>query len=483
MGEAAHDLAEETVAEGNGIAWAASAPLDLSVGAQVDRYVLLDRLGAGGMGEVYAAYDADLDRKVALKILRPDKRDDAAIASRIVLEGRAMARIHHPNVLGIYDVGTVGDAIFLAIELVEGETLAEWTARKPRGWREIVRAYRMAGAGLAAAHQEGVVHRDFKPGNTLVDRAGRVRVIDFGLARLAAGCSRDDDGVGWATSEPQITAPGTVMGTPIYMAPEQLRGEPATAASDQFSYCVALYRALYGRLPFESEAFVEPPLGEVPPAVVAVLRRGLARTAAERWPSMETLVDALSVAARSGDRLWETPEYRLPVAFVALAAFIASPMVWPYSNRWAWGTPLGVPIATFGELVLVLLLRPLMRTLGVPAKRETLLLSLLVLDVGAKIVANALLVAGGASVDFAQSTHLAVRAAFTLLAVVAIEPRLWPSSAVFLSSFLVAARWPSARFALLSASDAALLANAAVAWRVSKVRVGTHAEAALARGA
>ena len=167
-----------------------------------------------------------------------------------------MARLSHPNVVTVYDVGTVADRVFVAMEFVEGQTIAAWLAAAGAPLAEILAVFIAAGRGLAAAHARGLVHRDFKPENVLIGADGRARVIDFGLARLTAvAASSDRRGAAAIRLRPPATAldahaAGTVLGTPAYMSPEQFRGQPADARSDQFSFCVALYEALYGVRPF-----------------------------------------------------------------------------------------------------------------------------------------------------------------------------------------------------------------------------------------
>ncbi len=222
----------------------------LERGAAVGRYVILDRIGAGGMGVVYAAYDPELDRRVALKLLRTD-RFAAPGHLRLLREAKALARLTHPNVVAVHDAGTFGDQVFVAMELVEGETLRQWLEAGARSWREVLDRLLAAGRGLAAAHAAGLVHRDFKPENVLLGRDGRVRVVDFGLAKALADAAEEPaapDSGGELASP--LTEWGAVLGTPAYMAPEQIRGIAADARSDQFSFCVALYEALYGERPF-----------------------------------------------------------------------------------------------------------------------------------------------------------------------------------------------------------------------------------------
>ncbi|HEX8106215.1 MAG TPA: protein kinase [Kofleriaceae bacterium] len=219
----------------------------LAKGAVVGRFVVLDLLGRGGMGVVYLAYDPELDRKVALKLLRRGARGVGGMRTHLLVEAQVMARINHANVLAIYDVGNYREQVFAAMELVEGTTLRRWMAERPRGWREVIDVFLLAGEGLAAAHAAGVVHRDFKPENLLLGHDGRVKVTDFGLA-----------------AEP-LSATGQVAGTPGYLAVEGLVSGCVDQRSDQFSFCVALHEALHGRRPFSAHA---------PDELIAEVRRG-----------------------------------------------------------------------------------------------------------------------------------------------------------------------------------------------------------------
>jgi hypothetical protein len=263
-------------------------------GERVGRYVVLAPVAAGAMGVVYAAYDPDLDRKVALKLLRPDGPDDAreALRGRLLAEARALARLSHPHVVAVHDVGAVGDELFLAMELVAGTTLRAWLAAGARSWREIVPALAAAGGGLAAAHEAGVVHRDFKPDNVLVGDDGRVRVADFGLAR-----DHELSEASAATRAPlrpgRATRTGALAGTPAYMAPEQLAGGGATRASDPYAFARTLAEAL-GERDGSSRG--------VPAGVRAVVARGLAEEPAARFPSMRAMLDALAAAERRSRR-------------------------------------------------------------------------------------------------------------------------------------------------------------------------------------
>ena len=201
------------------------------------------------MGVVFVAYDEELERRLAVKLLLPGLASGRHSQGevRLLREAQALARVSHPNVVQVYEVGTTPEGVYIAMELVRGKPLGEWLAAAPRRWREIVAVFRQAGAGLCAAHAAGVVHRDVKPDNLLVGDDGRVRVLDFSLARppeRAAGDATED------TADIVRTRAGALIGTPMYMSPEQLLGEPADARSDQFSFCVALFEALFGVRPF-----------------------------------------------------------------------------------------------------------------------------------------------------------------------------------------------------------------------------------------
>jgi hypothetical protein len=257
-------------------------------GGSVGRFVVIGVVGRGGMGVVLSAFDPELDRKVALKLLAD--QPDAERRARLLREAQAMARLSHPNVVTVYEVGHAAEHPFIAMELVEGTTLRGWLAERPRGWREIVEIFVAAGRGLVAAHDAGLVHRDFKPDNVLLGRDGRPRVGDFGLS--ASGIALDDA--------------GKLLGTPSYMAPEQWLGGEVDARTDQFAFCTALWRALWEQAPFADDDvatlreavlaghFRKPPTQRgVPGWIEPALRRGLDRDPRARWPSLEALLDHL----------------------------------------------------------------------------------------------------------------------------------------------------------------------------------------------
>jgi tetratricopeptide (TPR) repeat protein len=296
----------------------------------VSRYILLSRLGAGGMGLVFLAYDPALGRKVALKLLRPgDDREPAAEAhARLHREAQALARLSHPNVVAVYDVGTYdahalygadhggpGDGVFIVMEYIEGVTLARWLDERPRPWREVLAVFLAAGRGLAAAHAVGILHRDFKPSNVLLKQDGSVHVFDFGLARAAHHRANDLEAAvptpstssALTTTSVSLAAPltqyGAVLGTPVYMAPEQRGGEDVDERCDQFSFCVALYEGLFGTRPFSGENFyalevaklagaIDPPKRPVtvPKRLRRAVVRGLAGEPGKRWPNLAALL-------------------------------------------------------------------------------------------------------------------------------------------------------------------------------------------------
>lgn len=278
---------------------------------KVGRYQLTRRIGGGGMGEVFAALDERLGRTVALKCVRSDRVGEAA-RTRILREARAMAKVSHPNVAPIHEVGEHEGELFIVMEFVQGMDLATWAVRTRPGWREVLEVYEQAGRGLAAAHAAQLVHRDFKPHNAILGDDGRVRVLDFGLVSDAGpaedAVTEDDteDVLGADLVASRLTRSGAVVGSPAYMSPEQYRGESADPSSDQFSFCVALYEALYGHRPFAGDSLPElatnvadgrvrgaPEQSNVPGWVRTIVLRGVCIERAERWPSMQALLDAL----------------------------------------------------------------------------------------------------------------------------------------------------------------------------------------------
>jgi tetratricopeptide (TPR) repeat protein/predicted Ser/Thr protein kinase len=278
----------------------------------VGRYVVLSKVGMGGMGVVYAAYDPELDRKVALKLLatasgsqtrRSERRE------RLLREAQALAKFSHPEIVAIHDVGEHEAGVWLAMEFIDGTTLGEWARERPRTWREVLEVMLAAGRGVAAAHAAGLIHRDLKPDNIMVGRDGRVRVMDFGLTRAQG----ESEPIRIANNQPAPTIDllakplthGHLLGTPTYMAPEQLCRAKVTEATDQFAYCVTLWELLFGERPFAGERPSElrrsmlgnriqhPSNRAVPSWLRRVCERGLNLEPSKRWPSMQHLLDAL----------------------------------------------------------------------------------------------------------------------------------------------------------------------------------------------
>ena len=290
------------------------------------RYVVLERIGSGGMGEVFAAWDPDLDRRVALKRLRFRSLRPTHKA-RLLREAQAMARLRHPNVIAVHDVGRLDDEMFIAMEFVDGKTLRKWAESKP-SVAEVIAVYVQAARGLGAAHREGMVHRDFKPDNAMLDADGRVQVLDFGLV-AASGDAESNPEIGTdldaAAGSPRsiesdsrkasLTSTGSVLGTPAYMAPEQYGGAATDARTDQFSLCVALYEALHGHRPYQGSTVAElaahvlggemvaPSNRSLPRWLSHAVERGLKTNPDERFASMEALIEALSYDPSRARRL------------------------------------------------------------------------------------------------------------------------------------------------------------------------------------
>jgi predicted Ser/Thr protein kinase len=254
------------------------------------RYELLSTLGAGGMGIVQAAFDRELDRKVALKFIVADDRDDERARARLLREAKALAQLAHPNVITVHDVGVLDGDVFVAMELVDGENLREWLASEPRTLAAKLDVLRQAGEGLAAAHAAGIVHRDFKPENVLVGRDGRARVTDFGLARPIDADDEPAPADAPLAQPPPVTRTGVRAGTPAYMAPEQRLGRAADARSDLYSYCVTVHEAVTGTRPASGDAASR----RAPRWLDRVLARGLADRPDDRWASMRALLDAIA---------------------------------------------------------------------------------------------------------------------------------------------------------------------------------------------
>ncbi|MFK7989769.1 MAG: protein kinase [Sandaracinaceae bacterium] len=308
-------------------------------GSAIGSLIVLRVLGEGGMGVVYAAYDPKLDRQVAVKLLHQAEQADPENAqARLMREAQAMAKLSHPNVLPVYEVGLHRDEVILVLELVRGPSLDQWLEKR-RSWSDILTCLTGAGRGLAAAHAAGLVHRDFKPENVLVGEDGRPRVADFGIAGLVERKKEDPADGAWPERESLLEAPltraGAVVGTPAYMAPEQLAGRALDGRVDQFAFCVVAWEALFGERPFGNtvtEHFeglmgnaplrATPKTSRVPRSVVSALRRGLRLDPEKRFGSMGALLEALQPTPRGR---WVLP--------VAVAAFVAAGVGYGMASR------------------------------------------------------------------------------------------------------------------------------------------------------
>ena len=281
-----------------------------SMVARIGRFVVVDKIGEGGMGTVYGAYDEQLDRKVALKVLCEDDLPTPEDRQRLEREAVALARLSHPNVVTVHEVGDHHGEMFVAMEHVRGQGLDAWLKTEPP-WQEVLGAFVQAGQGLVAAHEAELIHRDFKPANAMRRDDGLVKVLDFGLARVVGEDSLTDMEAspvsGSHAALSSLTRQGTVMGTPAYMSPEQHRGEAFDAHTDQYSFCVALWQGLTGARPFKAKSMAElyelkcagpPPwpneASSVPRRISAAIARGLSPQPEERWPNMKALLSELA---------------------------------------------------------------------------------------------------------------------------------------------------------------------------------------------
>ena len=312
----------------------ASAPMTDAIGptlarhAKIGRYQVEGLLGGGGMGIVYAARDRELNRAVALKLLRTTTQATPELRARLQREAQTMAKLSHPNLVPVFELGADGDDHFLVMELIDGPTLDVWLREKKPGWKEVLRLFVEAGRGLEAAHTAGVVHRDFKPGNVLIGPDGRARVTDFGLSRPDLTVAANPTG-----GPLELTRAGTLLGTPAYMAPEQLTGKVADARSDQFSFCVALAEALTGTRPYTGETIeaLRARMFEGRPALEAIepltlqrtIARGLSLFPENRFASMGALLAELSALLRPPIH-WK----RVGVIAALALAVAAGPLLW-----------------------------------------------------------------------------------------------------------------------------------------------------------
>ncbi len=288
----------------------------------IGRFRIRELIGVGGNAVIYSAWDEDQGRPVAIKLLRDDRSSRLDTQARFLREAKAMARLDHPNVVRIYEVGTHEGRAFLALEYVEGVTLREWLEAEPRSIAQIVARFVEAGRGLQAAHAAWLMHRDFKPDNAVLGDDGRVRVVDFGLARSTRGTDNfktienQTPGLRDALAEgPELLSTIGLSGTPAYMSLEQHFGRRTDPRADQFSFCVSLWEALFGERPFDGQTAGQiaraieagqlreptgPRASAVPRRLRKALERGLAAERVERWPSMSELLDEIEAADKPG---------------------------------------------------------------------------------------------------------------------------------------------------------------------------------------
>ncbi len=316
---------------------------------QLGKYRNLEEIGRGGMSVVYRAHDPELDRDVAIKVLRADAGD---AVQRLRTEAQAMARLSHPHVVQVLEVGQHRDETFVVMELVDGGDASQWLAARPRSWRSIVEMFVDAGRGLAAAHAQGLVHRDFKPSNVMVGSNGRVQVTDFGLVATDRSSTtlpgpppkRESSD---ASGSSRMTATGTRLGTPRYMAPEQQLGHTVDARADQWSFAVSLWESVYGRHPFadatgtpgDANAQLQsPPANDAPRSLQHVLGRALQQRPSDRHRTMERMLLALESVLR--------PRRRWPVV-TALGAAALGVGVWSLADA-APPTPACDPTEVMG---------------------------------------------------------------------------------------------------------------------------------------
>lgn len=324
-----------------------SLPALLEAPATIGRYLVIEQIGSGGMGEVYAAYDRDLDRRIAIKLLHQARSDvDGRRRERLLREAQAMARVSHPNVVHIHEVGTAEEQVFLAMEYVSGPTMADWLANQTRSWQEIVDVIAQAAAGLAALHRAGLVHRDVKPSNIIVGDDGRVRVLDLGLVGVESNDDRPQGkqpqdlqesvrefGTSSLYKQTDLTRTGEYVGTPAYMSREQFLGIALTPATDVFSLSVVLYEGLSGAHPFMGDTFQKlrenvvigrikstELASSIPPRLRALVLEGLS-TQPNNRPTMEAFRQRLSDAPRPARRWWMLLSTLLAAALLATLLF------------------------------------------------------------------------------------------------------------------------------------------------------------------
>ncbi|MFZ6178638.1 protein kinase domain-containing protein [Nannocystis pusilla] len=496
----------------------------LGESARIGKYAVLRQLGEGGMGVVYSAYDEELDRRVALKLIRPGRDNSPANQARMQREARAMARLSHPNVVQVYEVGRWEQQVYLAMEFVQGRTLGSWLKAQPRTWQQVLDVMVQAGRGLSAAHQADIVHGDFKPDNILIDEHEHARVMDFGLARAAprsepglsaSGLRRDaaaaDPGAsgrasltGGAvgavggepehrhTSEPDEGVPlpdpnrthgGRVAGTPAYMAAEQHAGRQCDDRTDQFSYAVTLYTALYGHHPFAggsllelvinvSDGKIRPPPADspVPAGVHAAIVRALDRDPEYRFASMAELLDALN----RGSGRARDPEFDLSVArpqrvmlsMIIPASILAITVVLIVYSPEGSLLPSAASNAIAGAVINVVLFGLIFAFRGSFFKNtiNRRVMAWLVVSSLAMLVHRTAAVVLATPVATTMVNDLLMLGAIATMAGIAIERWIWYAAGVMLAGALLCAAFPAVSSLILVGSLVAVFLLAFRFW-------------------
>ena len=490
---------------------------DSLLGTRLGRFVLLRLLGQGGMGVVYEAYDPQLDRRVALKLVRSDQRDPGSQGrARLLREAQALARVSHPNIVPIFDVGVLDEHVFLVMEAVPGEELGDWQREPGRSWEDILGVYVSAGRGLAAAHAAGLVHRDFKPSNVKIRPGGRPCVLDFGLARerepeperAAASSSADaraqlSEALGElpveplgptmtpespaptsSSAEPRLTRTGAMVGTPAYMAPEQLGEGAASPASDQFSFCVSLWEAVYGQHPFGGSSLAamlgraargelaDPPRSsEVPDWLGQVLRRGLRLAPSDRHPSLDALLTELAPGARADLRRTRRAGLWLFGGYFVVSTLLALTLLGQGSPEFGAQPVTGPFVAMLVGLLAVLLPTVYGLRRRLLATRTSRLLLLNFHAVFALLVlARALAWANGLSLNDYMSLELLSLSATCISTAIFIGPRFaWGALFTTLSA-LGMVQWPERTLEFGHIGYGCLILSGVWAWLTTRPR-------------
>ncbi len=412
------------------------------------RFTILRRIGEGGMATVYAALDAELDRHIAIKLLHGD--GDADMRVRVQREAQALARVSHPNVVQIFEIGSYGAQVFVAMELIDGLTLSAWRRELPRSLAEIVAMYVQAGRGLVAAHSVGIIHRDFKADNVIVGRDQRARVVDFGLARILGAAAAHEGHRKAADDSMVLTQAGTIVGTPAYMSPEQHRSAAVDERSDQFNFCAALYEGIYGHRPFSGATLKElsakvtagvielpRPDDKAPEGLYRALLQGLAPDPSQRWSSLATLLDRLESLELLNNPVRARQRRVLIGLLIALVVTIPALLLYRLAYVPVTDGPTGLVLLADGALALALAAAWYVRnTLLVDAVHRRMIgvaLFILAADCVGRVHG---MLAGLSVANILHTEMLMIGVGFAALAGFAL-PSMWPLAGLFLAGAFV----------------------------------------------